>query len=175
MVSQLELIATVHVSEILNIQDTLDLIDQYGKMFQVEEKANTIQFKITKELKSFQHFIADRPKFKVAYFIWKKPWMVVASNTFINSILELNNFENVFGDLKRYPIIELKKLEEKQPEVVMLSSEPFPFNTEHRDEICAEFPAAKVIIVNGEYFSWYGSRLIKSFNYFRSLSQDFVD
>lgn len=172
MVTQLELIAPVHVSDISNVQDNLELIEQYGKIFKVEDRANRISSKIIMGLENFRAFVSSLPKLRVVYLIWRKPCMVVASGTFINSILELNELDNIYSDLERYPQIKLNELEERQPEVIMLSSEPYPFNTKHRDDICKRFPNATVVLVDGEYFSWYGSRLIKSLDYFKTLRLD---
>ncbi len=92
--------------------------------------------------------------------------MVVGGNNFIDELLQLNNFENVYKNLNRYPEIDIKQL--KEVDFVLLSSEPYPFKEKHLKEF-KKYTNAKVIIVNGEYFSWYGSRLVESFEYFKEL------
>ena len=114
--------------------------------------------------------ISDKKTLKVAYFIWKNPWMVAANNTFIDYILNLNNFENVYNSKERYPEIELSKSKlNESVEVVLLSSEPFPFKEKHIEELQVYYLKAKIILVDGELFSWYGSRLAKAFKYFETL------
>ncbi|MBW2961011.1 ABC transporter substrate-binding protein [Mesonia aestuariivivens] len=165
MVADLEQIAPVHVSNISTIEESLVLIGQYGKIFSIEEKTNCLITDIKKELESFQDFIKNRPKQKVAYLIWRKPWMVAAGDTFINELLRLNHFENIFAETNRYPEIELTDL--KDADVILLSSEPFPFQEKHKHEILKEVDLEKIKFIDGEFFSWYGSRLLKAFRYFK--------
>jgi hypothetical protein len=96
--------------------------------------------------------------------------MVVGNTTFINHLLELNKFDNIYRNKNRYPEIELKKIRiEGNPELILLPSEPFPFQEKHAFEIGRFTHHAKTIFVDGELFSWYGSRLLKSFAYFKRL------
>jgi ABC-type Fe3+-hydroxamate transport system substrate-binding protein len=169
MISELEQIAPVHISDIYTLEDSLELIKMYGDVFDVVEKAESISDEITVKRKAFQEFQIEKPKLKVAYFIWKNPWMVAANQTFINEILSLNNFENVYQDVNRYPEITLPELKEKQIDVILLSSEPYPFKENDRNDFQQVCPDAKVLIVDGEAFSWYGSRLSKAFDYFEEL------
>jgi hypothetical protein len=94
--------------------------------------------------------------------------MVAAKETFINEMLVLNNFENYFGNVTRYPEVDIETID-KNIDVIMLSSEPFPFKKEHINALQLKFPESKVVLVDGEYFSWYGSRLEKAFGYFETL------
>ncbi len=161
-------IAPTHVSDIFTIKDSLALVQLYGNLFscQVKAKAMIQEIKILKA--DFENFIATKKTIKVAYFIWKNPWMVAANNTFINHLLNLNKFENVYQDLNRYPEINLTNLANKNLDVIFLSSEPYPFKEEHL-HLLKEKTATNCILVDGEYFSWYGSRLLKAFAYFKQL------
>ncbi|WP_033956242.1 ABC transporter substrate-binding protein [Psychroserpens jangbogonensis] len=171
MISELEQIAPVHISDIYTIEDSLELMKMYGELFDVTEKSQSIIDEIKMKIKAFDELMTDQPKLKVAYFIWKKPWMVAASQTFINEILSLNNFENIYQDVNRYPEIKLSELKNKQPDIVLFSSEPYPFNDNDIKEFKSVYPEIKVIIVDGEAFSWYGSRLVKAFDYFEELQK----
>ena len=174
IVKACEAICPVHVSDIFTISDSIALIEQYGKMFSCEAVSKHLSVKITSQLKDFQEFIKNKPTLKVAYFIWKNPWMVAANNTFVNHLLQLNKFENVYANEKRYPEVDIENQSvTKQVELVLLSSEPYPFKEKHSDELAAHYPNAKVILVDGEYFSWYGSRLTKTFTYFKTLRLSF--
>lgn len=165
-------ICEVHVSELYTIQDTLELIKYYGERFNARTRAANISEKINRNLNDFNIYIKDKPIIKVAYFIWRNPWMVAANQTFIQHLLELNNFENIYANLKRYPEVDINKIQQEgDPEIVMLSSEPYPFKDEHAFEIGRVAHHPKTIFVDGEYFSWYGSRLIKAFNYFKSVRE----
>lgn len=165
-----EQICNTHVSDIYNIEDSLELMHQYGAIFNKKEEASKIITKIQKEVEDFKIFIQNKSVLKVAYFIWKNPWMVAANNTFINYLLALNNFKNVYGSKNRYPEITLdRSVIKKEVDVVLLSSEPFPFKNSHKKEVQTFYPNARIILADGEMFSWYGSRLTKAFDYFKNL------
>ena len=167
IVEACESICPVHVSDIYTIEDSLELIEQYGAIFDRETKAGDIIETIIKTKKQFEEYINTKPVLKVAYLIWYKPWMVAANNTFINHLLELNGFENIFDHLTRYPEISIDNEEIEQADLLLLSSEPFPFKKSHIKELGAH--SKKTIPVDGEYFSWYGSRLMRAFDYFKAL------
>lgn len=170
IVEACEQICATHVSDIFNIEDSLELINQYGTIFNKKDEALKIVNFIRKEANDFESFIKGKPILKVAYFIWKNPWMVAANNTFINYILELNHFKNVYDTQNRYPEIVMENSGvSEEVDVVLLSSEPFPFKNSHRKDVQTFYPNANVILADGEMFSWYGSRLTKAFAYFKSL------
>lgn len=170
IVEELQKIAPVHVSDVKNIDDSLELIREYGIIFETKQKASEIVGKILDQKRDFQEFIDGRPTKRAAYFIWKNPWMVVGKDTFIDHLLEFNNFSNVFSDKKsRYPEIKLKELEKLDLELLLLSTEPFPFKEEDKEELSKILKKSRVQIVDGEYFSWYGSRLVEAFSYFKKL------
>jgi ABC-type Fe3+-hydroxamate transport system substrate-binding protein len=108
-------------------------------------------------------------KKRVAYFIWNKPYMLAANNTFIDYVLNYLGFENAPLHLERYPELSVEALQEINPEVCFLSSEPFPFKEKHVMELQEKLPNSKILIVDGEVFSWYGSRLLRLENYIREL------
>ena len=170
MVLELEKITPVHVSDVKTIDDTLNLILQYGEIFGAALKAGNLISKISEELLQFKKYIKNQPIKKVAYFIWKDPWMVAGGDTFIDHLLSLNNYRNVYRDEKeRYPVVELECLGNKGVELVLLSTEPFPFTENHKKSFNVNLNKYEFRIVDGEYFSWYGSRLLAAFSYFKSL------
>lgn len=171
MISELEYIAPVHISDIYTVDDSLELIKMYGDIFDTFEKAQNLISDISLKRKAFQKLRAKQPKLKVAYFIWKNPWMVAANETFINDMLIENNFENSFSDVNRYPEITLLDLKQRQVDLILLSSEPYPFKASDITEIKTVCPEADIRIVDGEAFSWYGSRLLKAFDYFEELQK----
>ena len=164
-------IAPVHVSDIYTIKDVFELITQYGNIFSCEKKADEISNQLQKSLANFKTFIADKNPIKSVYFIWKNPWMVAANQTFINHILELNKFDNLFKNKDRYPEIKLKEID-KDATLFLLSSEPYPFKNKDIEELKASFKTSTICLVNGEYFSWYGTRLLKAFDYFKTFREE---
>ncbi len=172
MIRELEKIAPVHISDIYTINDCLELIQMYGKLFSKPDEATKIIDEIKQKQHDFTAFCKNIPKHKAAYFIWRTPWMVAAKNTFIDHMLTLNNFENYYQHLSRYPQIKLPENPAQSPDLILLSSEPYPFKEKHKKELKTFFPDAKILLVNGEFFSWYGSRLSKAFHYFKTLHKD---
>ena len=170
IVEKLSQICPVIVTDIYTIEDNLQMILALGKLFNKRIEAQKWFDKITFAYHDFQNFIKDKPTKKVAYFIWKDPYMVAGSDNFINELLKLNHFTNIFQDSGRYPEIALEKLQvEKDLDLLFLSSEPFPFTEEHALEIKKNALHSKTVLVDGEMFSWYGSRLLKAFTYFKKL------
>jgi iron complex transport system substrate-binding protein len=170
MVLELQKIGPVWVTNIITIEDNFKMIQDFGQLFDCRTEAQKWNDKLSFALSEFQQFVNEKPVRKVAYFIWANPYMVAGSDNFINELLKLNHFKNIYDDKSRYPEIELKKMRiEGDPDIVFLSSEPFPFKEEHAFEIGRFTHHAKIIFVDGEMFSWYGSRLLKAFDYFKSL------
>lgn len=169
IIEGLKPVAPIHISDIYNLEDCFELINQYGTLFKVENKAMSIIADIEKKRQQFQYILKGLPRPKVAYFIWKNPWMVAAKNTFIHTMLNEAGYKNLFEAETRYPEIALKDLASKQPDAIFLSTEPYPFKVEHISELKTQFPNTPIKIVDGELFSWYGSRLQKSYAYFEDL------
>lgn len=148
----------VRVTEIDTIQDAILEISALGSKFGVQEKARSLVKKITA-------LLDERPEkapLSAAYFIWKDPWMSVGHDTYIHDVLQSYQLTNVYGNQTRYPKTTLDELKSKNPDLILLSSEPYPFKQKHIDEIREVFPVSKIELVNGEWFSWYGSRMIKA-------------
>ena len=166
--SQIEALTTqypVWMSDIVTIEDALQMIQMVGQLIQKETEATNLIHRLQQ---NFQKNIYTKTK-RAAYFIWKKPYMVAAQNTFIHDMMRVAGFENVYQEKSRYPTTNLEELQSLNPEVILLSSEPYPFKMKHLEEFQTACPNAKVMIVDGEMFSWYGSRLLKSMEYFRFL------
>jgi len=71
--------------------------------------------------------------------------------------------------LSRYPQISLEDLAVAKPEIIFLSSEPYPFAEKHFAALREVCPAAIIQLVDGEMFSCYGSRLWQAPAYFQAL------
>jgi hypothetical protein len=84
-------------------------------------------------------------------------------------MLQHAGFDNVFRNTPRYPSIDLQDLVRENCQQILLSSEPYPFQEKHIAEISAVLPHATIRLVDGEMFSWYGSRLLLAPDYFRGL------
>jgi len=171
IVYELMKIAPVHISDINTIDQCFELMNLYGEIFNVQVKVQQLFQRIEKERDDFR-LSFTKPKLKVAYFIWNNPYMVVGSDTFINEMLSEARFINIFQDEPRYPEIELNHPKLLEADTIFLSNEPYPFKEEHIKEFESLFPKKQILIVDGELFSWYGSRLLKSYSYFSALHNE---
>ncbi|WP_029295267.1 ABC transporter substrate-binding protein [Chryseobacterium hispalense] len=153
----------VSVTNVETIEDNYYLLKTLGRLFNKEEKAQCFNLKIYDVLNEAK----VNSRVNVAYLIWKNPYMTIGSDTFIHKILGEIGFDNIFNDRKRYPEITVEDL--ANAEIIMLSSEPFPFKEKHIEELKAFYPDKKIMIVDGEAFSWYGTHIAKCGNYFKEL------
>lgn len=149
----------VNLTDIATIEDALITIHELGHELQAENEAQQLISSINEVLEQ----IPEEPPQRAAYLIWKDPWMTVGSDTYIHNVMQHWNLDNVFGDKKRYPKINFYELAEKDPDLIMLSSEPFPFKEKHLAEFEEAFPNTRILLVEGEWFSWYGSHMLHSF------------
>jgi ABC-type Fe3+-hydroxamate transport system substrate-binding protein len=160
----------VWISDIKTLGDACEMIIRVGELTGKKEKAQSICNEIEKRFAAFRAQLKDTPHTRVAYLIWKNPWMVAGSETFIDHMLGICGFKNVFSTAEgRYPEITLQELAAQHPEVILLSSEPYPFREKHIQELQQTCPGAKIMLADGELFSWYGSRLLRSPGYFSEL------
>ncbi|MFS4470767.1 ABC transporter substrate-binding protein [Chryseobacterium sp. T20] len=153
----------VMVTNIDTIEDNYYLLKNLGKLLGKEDRAQQFNLKIYDVLNQAK---LEAPV-KAAYLIWKNPYMTIGSDTFIHRILSEIGFENIFKDKTRYPQITTEDLADA--DVIMLSSEPFPFKEKHIEELQVFYPDKKIMIVDGEAFSWYGTHIAKCENYFKEL------
>ena len=165
----------VWMSDIYTLDDAFQMILKLGEVLHKGEKAKALTQKIGTAFGELSEFIqqAASGEKSVAYFIWRRPYMVAGAHTFIDHMLTCCGFKNVFSTdtFVRYPEINPVQLSVASPDYLLLSSEPYPFKEKHIAEFQAICPTAKIITVDGELFSWYGSRLIHSPGYFRQLIQ----
>jgi ABC-type Fe3+-hydroxamate transport system substrate-binding protein len=153
----------VWMSDIFTYEEALEMIEQIGKIANKEAEANDLLNRIETNFNKLGTIGEGK---SALYFIWDEPSFVVGKSTFIDSLLTKIGFENTCK-LNRYP--DLTELENPNPDFVFLSSEPFPFKEEHLEKYQKRFPNAKVMLVDGELFSWYGSRMELAPAYFESL------
>lgn len=156
----------VWMSDIYTLADAFEMMKQLGEICGKEKEALRLVDSINISLNEIHNVFKKQ---KVAYFIWYKPYMVVAEHTFINYILNHLGFENSFGNKQRYPEVTNDDLKTTTPSVCFLSSEPFPFKDQHVEELKKLLPGSKILIVDGEVFSWYGSRLLHLNKYVKEL------
>jgi len=162
----------VWISDIHDLDDAYAMMQTIGELTGKTETANNIIDRIRIAFSQLQtpHSPQDPlDKLQTLYLIWKNPYMSVGHDTFIHSMLEIAGFENCCRKKLRYPELTIEEIRELNPDLIFLSSEPFPFKEKHVQEFSKLELRAKIMLVDGEMFSWYGSRLLKAVNYFKRL------
>lgn len=158
-IEQLSEHAEVVLTEIDTIAHALDCIRELGIRLNISSKAeiltSTIQLLLDKA--------PEVEPVNTAYFIWKDPWMTIGNDTYIHDVMARYGLVNIYGNQTRYPEAGFEELASLNPELILLSSEPYPFKEKHILEIQKICPESTIKLVNGEWFSWYGSRMVPSF------------
>lgn len=158
----------VWISDVNTLEDAYNMIKSIGEITGTIEKAETL----IKHIKAnFSQLQTPNTRLQTCYLIWKDPYMTVGSDTFIHHMLAQAGFQNIFADKHRYPEITLEDLLLADCQMLLLSSEPYPFQQKHVEELQVLLPKTKIALVDGEMFSWYGSRLLQSPLYFEKLQQ----
>lgn len=162
------------VSDIKTMDHIQVLIREISKLCNRVQQGNVLWHKISSQFKKLSETIAQHQLVPVCYLIWQKPYMTIGGDTFINHLLELSGFQNCWSNSQRYPILSEKDIQASHAEYIFLSSEPFPFAKAHQILYANLFPDKKIILVDGTYFSWYGSRLVHAVDYFLQLRKDIL-
>lgn len=163
----------VWMSDVQSVSEGIEMIRQVGAVCGVYEKARKMAFQIEC---GFTDLAANTTgkALRVAYLIWYDPIMVCGRRNFIHDVLERCGWKNIFLNAqvtgnKRYPKISPEQLHDSEPEAILLSSEPYPFKEQHVELFRAANPGCRVELVDGEMFSWYGSRMLKMPDYLEKL------
>jgi ABC-type Fe3+-hydroxamate transport system substrate-binding protein len=170
-IEQLQKEFKVVLTDILDIDGALEALSTIGKAVDKEQQAQQliaqikVRFSQQKELFKAQTFL---------YFIWKDPYFLVGEDTYIHSFLSHFGLKNACA-LERYPSLEDWKnhveTADKAPTYIFLSSEPFPFESKHIEQVQVLFPTSQIILIDGEMCSWYGSRMLEAAAYMQQLAQ----
>jgi ABC-type Fe3+-hydroxamate transport system substrate-binding protein len=152
--------APIYMSDINSLEEAYEFMECIGKLCGKEE--NTLN--LISEIRNGFESIKNLSTGSFVYLIWKDPYFAVGKNTYIDAVLTHLGYKNcILQD--RYPEIS----EELKPDYLFLSSEPFPFSEKHIEEVSKKFPESKIIFIDGEMCSWYGSRMLLAANYFRVM------
>lgn len=156
----------VWLTDIASLEDALEMIEKTGQLTDRTEKALALSALIRKKFRQLKPL---SPTLRTAYCIWKDPYMMAGGDTFIDDMLRRCGMVNIFSQDMRYPVANVEELRSRQCQLLILSSEPFPFSAEHKEELQASLSGTRIITADGTFFSWYGSRLLLAANYFDQL------
>ncbi len=171
-IEQLKVSTEVLLTDIKTVEDNINLIRELSAL--TDRRMTGIR--LVSEFKTALDSIERKsPTLSCAYLVWQKPYMTVGQDTYIHNVMSTFGLENIYQDCNRYPTITLEDLKEKSPEVILLSSEPFPFGLDHLKIFQSEFHNSRISLADGEAFSWYGTRLIKKSLYLQSLINSLTD
>lgn len=156
---QLEKHFEIYLTDISTIDEALSTIINLGIKLSAEVKARKLVEQVEQNLTRTSY---EKP-ISTAYFIWQNPWMSIGRDTYIHDVMKHWGLKNVFSAKTRYPKIKIQRLNDYHPELILLSSEPYPFREKHQKELQKHYPDIPVQLVDGEWFSWYGSGMLRSF------------
>ncbi len=154
----------VYVSDICGVESALEMMRSLGEILERLTESQDLY----KKIQAVWSQIPLNPKKSVIYLIWKGPFMAAGNDTYIHDVLQHLSWQNAITS-PRYPQLTLEEIKEINPDLLLLSSEPFPFKEAHVQELNKLLPQSKVLLVDGEAFSWYGSRMLKAVGYFKDL------
>ncbi len=167
--SQIEELAKefpIWISNIRRFDDAIDMIEKVGEL----TRTSTLAQKLVTDIQdAFATLVPLGKEISVAYFIWQKPLMVAGADTFIHEMIKKMRLTNAFAHQSRYPEVTEAVLQKNPPDLVFLSSEPYPFAKKHIQYFQEMVPNAKILLVDGTFFSWYGSRMKRAPAYFQQL------
>ncbi len=162
----------VYMSDIITVNDALKMMSDLAMLCDREKEGQKLLTDIERSLDSIRNYFIPQT---VLYFMWNNPYMAAAGETFIDSVLSHAGFKNAVSHLQRYPIIDTDTLTALKPDLCFLSSEPFPFKEVHIAELQKVLPDSKIVLVDGEMFSWYGSRLSQLHKYIKILKSELTE
>ena len=166
---QVEAIAAafpVWLTDVNNLEDAKTMISDIGTLTRTAGKAMQLVEDISHGFSQVDKLL---PPIKTAYLVWRDPLMTIGGDTFIHDMMEKCGLHNIFAGTARYPAITVSDLVYLECQLLLLSSEPYPFKEKHQEELQALLPHTKIMLVDGEMFSWYGSRLLQSTVYLNEL------
>ena len=160
----------VWLTDVKTLEDALKMIGDIGTLTNKNKEALKLIVDIKNSFKTLNAGISSKgPGLRTAYLIWREPYLTTGGDTFISDMLSNCGLDNIFAGSTRYPEVTITQLQDARCQLLFLSSEPFPFTQKHLEELQIHLPLTRIILVDGEMFSWYGSRLLIAADYFRNL------
>jgi ABC-type Fe3+-hydroxamate transport system substrate-binding protein len=172
-IETLALTLPIYMCDIKNYEDALQTIKEIGILTCKESVSNNLINNINDAFEQIKTSTSFTKKIKTAYLIWKEPYMTVGGDTFISAMMEKAGLQNIYNADNRYPTKIISDMQDDNPQLILLSSEPYPFKEKHIVEMQQYFPNATILLADGEMFSWYGSRMLYAAKYFKNMIAQF--
>ncbi len=174
-VKELEKEFPVWISDVKKLEEAYDMIERVGELVdrpsQSRDLIVCIRANFNRQNSTLESPQTSNLEYRTAYLIWKDPYMTVGGDTFISEMMKFCGLKNIFELQSRYPEVSIHHLSSIHCQLLLLSSEPYPFQQKHVDELNQVLPGTKIMLVDGEMFSWYGSRLQHAPSYFAQLQK----
>jgi len=168
IVDFIKTIAPVYVSDVFDINSNMKMLNDFGDIFNIQNSVIEIKNNINHNLTKLN----SQGKLSAVYLIWKNPWMSIGGDTFISKMMQYAGFDNLFNYEKRYPEISINTLVELKPQILLLSSEPYPFKEKDRSELQKLLPDTCILLVKGEPFTWFGTYIETAVDYFKIVQKE---
>lgn len=165
---------TVIVTHPIEVEDNRALFTLLGGLFGRVDQAHALCQAFDAAMADLAEVAATLPERRVLYLIWKDPWMTVSAETYVAKMLGQVHWRVIGGDgAVRYPEIPLNDRLLSEADLVLFSSEPFPFVDRHIADFRSAHPrhAHKARTIDGEMTSWYGVRAIAGLRYLATLAE----
>ena len=168
MVETLAEFYPVYVAEVQTIDEAYRMITDMGTLTDREKQAQSLHADIKQAFAE----LPTIPPARVAYVIWQKPYMVAGKTTYINTLLQELGFITPFAESDdRYPVLTEEQFKEANLDLVLLSSEPYPFKEKQQLQFQEMLPDSNIQLIDGEMF-WYGVRMLEGAKYFKDFPFD---
>jgi len=162
-------IAPVYVSDVYDLESNNKFIKDLGILIQETAQAQQLINLINSKREILKK---NLKKFRSIYMIWQEPWMTIGGDTFIHHMMASAGLQNLFANQNRYPTTTIEEIIDLEPDIVLLSSEPFPFKEKHKKSLQSYLPDTKILLVEGEAFTWFGAYPLIGLDYLLTLKQN---
>ena len=174
-VEQLRNHTTVFVTHPSTVAGAIKTVQDLGAMTGTVDKAGRFAEACRHTLDSLAGQ-TPRTTHRTACLIWRNPWMAAGPATYMSDLIRTAGFENIFIKREpRYPKTTIDALVSANPDVILLPNEPYPFGEAEKDEIFDRFASAagtpSILLVEGTYFAWFGSRTLDALEYLKKLKE----
>jgi ABC-type Fe3+-hydroxamate transport system substrate-binding protein len=147
---------TVILTNISTVENSFEQLTALANALKKQVEGQKIVQAIQQKIKEY----TNTKKGTALYCIWKDPYLFAGKDTYIHSMMQVCGYSNIV-ETNRYPEINMGDIQKLAPQHLLLSSEPYPFAQKHIDELKHLLPNTNIELVDGELYSWYGSRIIK--------------
>jgi len=158
----------VYVTYPRTVAAGIGLVAELGALTGAEDEGRRIAQDLDRQLARVRVRRQGRAPARVFCPIWRRPYMTINGDTYIDDMLSLCGGSNIFAGLpQRYPEVTLEAVAGARPEVILLPDEPYHFRQVHVKDFSAypEMPAVRdgrIHLMDGKLLSWYGPRIARA-------------